>query len=68
MPFVNVRITEGGVTAAQKAEIIRRMTDVLVETLGKNPATTMVVIEEVPLDNWGLGGKSVTQIQKEQGG
>lgn len=68
MPFVNVRITEGGVTAEQKAEIIRRMTDVLVETLGKNPASTMVVIDEVPTDNWGLGGQSVTEIRKARSG
>lgn len=59
MPYVNVKITEDGATNEQKAEIIRRMTDVLVEVLGKNPATTMVVIEEIPLDNWGIAGETV---------
>jgi 4-oxalocrotonate tautomerase len=28
----------------------------LQETLGKNPNTTVVVIDEVDLDNWGIGG------------
>ncbi len=68
MPYVNVRITEGGVSTEQKSEIIRRMTDVLVDVLDKNPASTMVVIDEVPTDNWGLGGQSVTDIRKSQGG
>ena len=68
MPFVHVRITEGGVTAEQKSQIIRKMTDVLAETLGKNPASTMVVIDEVLTDNWGFGGKSVTELQKAKGG
>lgn len=61
MPYVNVKITREGATPAQKAEVIRRMTQVLVEVLGKNPETTVVVIEEVDTDNWGIGGRSVTE-------
>jgi 4-oxalocrotonate tautomerase len=61
MPFVNIKITKGGVTADQKAELIKGVTDLLVKTLGKNPATTMVVIDEVDTDNWGIGGESVTK-------
>ncbi|GAB4366575.1 MAG: 4-oxalocrotonate tautomerase family protein [Deltaproteobacteria bacterium] len=60
MPHVNVKITREGATAEQKAEVIRRMTQVLVEVLGKNPETTVVVIEEVDTDNWGIGGRTVT--------
>jgi len=61
MPYVNVKITREGATAEQKAEVIRRMTRVLVEVLGKNPETTIVVIEEVDTDHWGIGGKTVTE-------
>lgn len=61
MPYVNVRITREGATAAQKAELIRRMTQLLVEILGKNPETTVVVIDEVETDSWGIGGKTVTE-------
>jgi 4-oxalocrotonate tautomerase len=61
MPYVNIKITrEGNVTAEQKAALIRGVTDLLRDTLGKNPATTVVVIEEVETDNWGIGGESVT--------
>ena len=60
MPFVNVKITKDGATAEQKARLIAGVTDLLVETLDKNPATTVVVIEEVETDNWGIGGESVT--------
>jgi 4-oxalocrotonate tautomerase len=59
MPYVNVRITKTGVTAAQKAEIIKGVTDVLVRTLGKNPERTFVVIDEVDFENWGIGGESI---------
>jgi 4-oxalocrotonate tautomerase len=60
MPFVNIKITKDGATSEQKARLIKGVTDLLVETLDKNPATTVVVIEEVETDNWGIGGESVT--------
>jgi len=60
MPFVNIKITRDGVTPEKKAEVIRRVTQVMVDVLGKNPATTMVLIEEVETDNWGVGGETVT--------
>ncbi len=60
MPYVNIKITNEGVTAEQKAELIRGATDLLKNILKKNPATTVVVIEEVETDNWGIGGESVT--------
>ena len=31
------------------------------DVLGKNPQTTVVVIDEVDTDNWGIGGESVTR-------
>lgn len=61
MPYVNVRITREGATAAQKARIIAGVTDVLVDTLGKDPRTTFVVIDEVELADWGIGGVPVEQ-------
>lgn len=60
MPYVNIKITREGATTAQKAELIKGVTELLVKVLGKNPATTMVVIDEVEMDNWGIGGESVT--------
>ncbi len=61
MPYVNIKITkEGNVTAEQKLRLIQGVTQLLQETLNKNPATTVVVIDEVDMDNWGIGGDSVT--------
>jgi 4-oxalocrotonate tautomerase len=60
MPYVNIKITREGATATQKAQLIAGVTKLLQEVLGKNPATTVVVIDEVETDNWGIGGESVT--------
>lgn len=64
MPYVNIRITREGATTEQKAELIRGATQLLVDVLGKNPATTVVVIDEVDTDNWGIGGESITERRK----
>ncbi len=74
MPYVNIKITrEGGPdgtgpTAEQKAALIKGTTDLLVQVLNKSPATTFVVIDEVALEDWGVGGLPVTEYRKEQSG
>lgn len=60
MPYVNIKITREGATPEQKAALIKGATELLQRTLGKNPATTVVVIDEVDTDNWGIGGEPVT--------
>ncbi|MDB5045198.1 MAG: 4-oxalocrotonate tautomerase family enzyme [Deinococcus sp.] len=67
MPYVHIRITDEGVTTEQKAELVARSTQMLVDVLGKNPNTTVVVIEEVPLENWGIGGELVSARRKRAG-
>ena len=66
MPYVNIRITKENVTPEQKAQLIKGATQLLVDVLGKNPNTTVVVIDEVDTDNWGIGGESVTVRRSKQ--
>jgi len=61
MPYVNIRITREGATAEQKAALFAGATELLQRVLGKNPATTFVVIDEVDTDNWGVAGETVTE-------
>jgi len=63
MPYVNIKVTDEGVTSQQKAELIAGVTSLLAQVLGKNPETTIVVIEEVPTDNWGIRGEQVTTLR-----
>ena len=67
MPYINIKITREGATAEQKAKLIKGATQLLVDVLGKNPATTVVVIDEVDTDNWGIGGESVSARRKRTG-
>lgn len=65
MPYVNIKITNEGVTQEQKALLVKGVTNLLVTVLGKNPGTTVVVIDEVETDNWGIGGELVTERRKK---
>ncbi len=60
MPYVNIKVTREGVTTEQKEMLIRETTAMLARVLNKDPQTTHVVIDEIDMDNWGLGGESVT--------
>lgn len=68
MPFVNIKITREAVpvTAGQKAEVIAGVTDLLHRVLGRGPSTTVVVIEEVGVDDYGVGGETVRK-RRERG-
>lgn len=65
MPYVNIKITrEGGTTPDQKNALIAGVTDLLQTTLGKEPATTFVVIDEVEMEDWGVGGLPVEEYRR----
>lgn len=61
MPYVNFKLTPEGLTPEKKRVLIQAVTDLLQRELGKNPETTIVIIDEVETDNWGIGGRSVTE-------
>ncbi|WP_020406686.1 tautomerase family protein [Hahella ganghwensis] len=64
MPYVNIKITNETVSREQKSQLIKGVTKLLVEVLNKKPETTFVVIDEVDLDNWGIGFDQVSELRK----
>ena len=68
MPFVNIKLTgdSEAPTVEQKAELIAGVTELLARVLNKNPTSTVVIIDEVPMDNYGLGGKTIREVRKSQ--
>ena len=66
MPYVNVQITKGA-SRAQKAEIVKDITDSLQRVLNKNPEHTHVVIQEIEEQDWGFAGMLTDDWKKRQG-
>ncbi len=66
MPYINIQVTKEGVSESQKRDLIKGATDLLVDVLDKSPATTFVVIDEVDMENWGVGGLPVEAYRAHQ--
>lgn len=75
MPYVNIKVTREGTapgatatTAEQKKALIKGVSDLLYEVMGKPHASTFVVIDEVELENWGVGGMPTPEFRAQQRG
>ncbi len=66
MPYVNIKITREGATKEQKEKLIKGATQLLLDVLGKPPASTVVVIEEIDTDNWGIAGEPIVTWRQRQ--
>jgi len=55
MPYVNVRVA-GTITYEQKAKIAEEITDTLERVINKPKSATYITFEEVPRENWAVGG------------
>lgn len=61
MPLVNVKVIQGVFTSSQKQDMVRKLTDAMVEIEGEAMRpVTWVVVEEVASGDWGIGGKPLT--------
>jgi 4-oxalocrotonate tautomerase len=67
MPYVNIRVTreQEPITPEQKVALVKGVTDLLVDVIKRGPKTTVVVIDEVDTDNYGIGGETVTKLRRQ---
>lgn len=65
MPFIQVTMLEGR-TTEQKHELMQRLTDAVVESIGSDPARVRVAIYEVTADDWAVAGEPMSKIQARQ--
>ncbi len=64
MPYINIKVTDEGVTTEQKKRLIEGATRLMVDVLNKEPDKTFVVIDEINMDNWGVGYETVAELRK----
>ncbi|WP_109435333.1 4-oxalocrotonate tautomerase family protein [Aquimarina sp. AU119] len=64
MPYINIKVTDEQVTLEQKRQLIAGVTQLLVDVLNKDPKTTHVVIDEIPIQNWGVNGNQYLGTKK----
>jgi 4-oxalocrotonate tautomerase len=73
MPIVTIQVTREGTTpdrasvsAGEKAALIKGVSELLLDVLGKPLESTFVIIEEVDLDNWGWGGLPALEYRRRR--
>lgn len=68
MPYINIRVTKenGEPTAEQKAQLIDGVTELVSRVLGRNKSSTVVIIDEIDMQNYGLGGESIKSIRERK--
>jgi 4-oxalocrotonate tautomerase len=73
MPVVRIDVTREGttpgetsVTAAEKAALIRGVSELLLDVLNKPLESTHVIITEVDTDNWGWGGLPALEYRRRK--
>ena len=61
MPIVDIHLIEGVFDKSQKQEMIRKVTDAMVDIEGETMrGVTWVRLYEVASGEWGMGGKGIT--------
>ncbi len=68
MPVINIKMTKenGGATKEQKEELSKGITELFAKIFdGRGASSAVVIIEEVEMDNYAIGGKTITQIRNE---
>ncbi|MBR2918280.1 MAG: 4-oxalocrotonate tautomerase family protein [Campylobacter sp.] len=68
MPYINIKVTKenGEPTAEQKAQLIEGVTELVSRVLGRNKSSTVVIIDEIDMQNYGLGGESIKSIRERK--
>ncbi len=67
MPYINVKMTkeDGGATPKQKEELIEGITKLFSDIFGRGENSAVVIIDEISTDNYGIGGKTISQIRNK---
>ncbi len=60
MPIAQLYIAEGR-SEAQKKQLIEKVTQAFVETLGTAPDSVWITVQDVPKTQWGIGGKTLAE-------
>lgn len=68
MPYINIKVTKenGEPTAEQKAQLIDGVTELVSRVLGRNKSSTVVIIDEIDMQNYGLAGESIKSIRERK--
>ena len=66
MPFVNVKLVKEQVSLDQKKELVKGLTDLIVNIMGRDRNSTVITVDELQEHQWAIGGVTLDQIPGEK--
>lgn len=63
MPLVEIYLGKGALTTEQKADLSRKITDLIVKEAKQPQHYTWVIIHEVPAENWMVDRLTLPQLK-----
>ena len=67
MPLVRMYFSEGELTSEQKADLSRKVTDLIVKEAKKSQHYTWVMIHELPAENWMIDRLTLPELRTKLG-
>ncbi|HJE02859.1 putative tautomerase [Aliarcobacter thereius] len=66
MPVISIKMTkeDGGARQEQKDKLVKGITDLFSEVFNRSASNAVVLIEEIDMNNYFIGTKSVKEIRE----
>lgn len=67
MPVIHIHMTaeNGGLSVEKRQELCREITKTFASVVGRGEKSAVVIIDEVSVDNYAIGGKTIREIRKK---
>ena len=64
MPYVNLKIVKNQITEEQKRAVVKGITDLIVNIMGRDRSLTIITIDELDASQWAIGGVLLDTLKK----
>ena len=64
MPYVNLKIVKNQITEEQKRAVVKGITDLIVNIMGRDRSLTIITIDELDASQWAIGGMLLDTLKK----
>ncbi len=66
MPYVNLKIVKNQITEEQKRAVVKGITDLIVNIMGRDRSLTIITIDELDASQWAIGGVLLDTLKKNE--
>ncbi len=65
MPYVNLKLVKGQTTPEQRQNIIKGLTELIGNVMGRKRDFTVITVDELEKNQWAIGGKTLEELNDD---